>query len=148
MSLIAQLSSPAVLRRVLAFDALSGAGTGVLHLLLAPMLSTWLGLPETLLQASGIAIFGFVALAAWLAFQASPPRGALMAIVALNFAWAIGCLWLAFGGAVSAAPWGVVYLLVQAVVVFVLAELQWMGLRRLTDTSRRHNEKSGPKAAL
>lgn len=137
MSLIAQLSSPAVLRRVLAFDAISGAGTGALHLLLAPLLSMWLGLPEVLLHASGIAIFGFVALAGWLAFQASPPRGALMALVALNFAWAIGCLWLLFGGAVSATPLGVVYLLVQAAVVLVLAELQWMGARRLTDTSRQ-----------
>jgi hypothetical protein len=137
MSLTAQLSSPAVLRRVLAFDAVSGAGTGALHLLLAPVLSTWLGLPEALLQTSGIAIFAFVLLAGWLARQASPPRGPLMVIVLLNLAWAVACLWLVFGAPVNATPLGVVYLVVQAVVVFVLAELEWMGLRGLARSDQQ-----------
>ena len=137
MSLTAQLSSPTVLRRVLAFDAVSGAGTGVLHLLLAPLLSTWLGLPEALLQASGVAIFAFVLLAGWLALQTSPPRGALMGIALLNFAWAIACLWLAFGGAVNPTPLGMAYLLVQAAVVLVLAELEWMGWRQLASADRQ-----------
>lgn len=131
MSLTAQLSSPTVLRRVLAFDAISGAGTGVLHLLLASVLATWLGLPQALLQASGVAIFAFVLLAAWLARQATVPRGPLMVIVLLNVAWAIACAWLALGGAVQPTPLGVAYLLVQAVVVLVLAELEWMGWRQL-----------------
>lgn len=136
MSITSQLSSPAVLRRVLAFDALSGAGTGVLHLLLASTLSTWLGLPEALLQASGVAIFAFVVLAGWLALHAAPPRVPLMALVLLNFAWALGCLWLAFGAAINPTPLGMAYLLVQAVVVFVLAELQWMGWRELATGER------------
>ena len=131
MSLTTQLSSITVLRRVLAFDAVSGAATGALHLLLATLLYTWLGLPEALLQASGVAIFAFVLLAGWLALQASPPRGPLMAIVLLNVAWAIACLWLAFGGAVNPTPLGFAYLLVQAAVVFVLAALEWMGWRQL-----------------
>ena len=137
MSLTAQLSSPAVLRRVLAFDALSGAGTGALHLLLAPLLSTWLGLPGPLLQASGVAIFAFVLLAGWLALQASPPRGPLMVIVLLNVAWALGCVWLAFGGAAAPTSLGVAYLLVQAVAVLALAELEWMGWRALARTDRQ-----------
>lgn len=136
MSLTAQLSSPTVLRRVLAFDAISGAGTGVLHLLLASVLATWLGLPEALLQASGVAIFAFVLLAAWLARQATVPRGPLMVIVSLNVAWAIACAWLALGGAVQPTPLGVAYLLVQAVVVLVLAELEWMGWRQLRASER------------
>lgn len=136
MSLAAQLSSPTVLRRVLAFDAASGAGTGVLHLLLAPLLSTWLGLPEALLQASGVAIFAFVVLAGWLALQTSPPRAPLMAIVVLNFAWAIACLWLAFGAVVNPTPLGMAYLLVQAAVVLLLAELEWMGWRQLATDQR------------
>lgn len=131
MAHFSQLTSPAVLRRVLAFDALSGAATGALHLGLASTLAAWLGLPEILLQASGTAIFAFVALAGWLALQASPARGALMALVLLNCAWAVACLWLVFGGAVALTPLGLAYLLVQAVVVLVLAEWQWMGWRQL-----------------
>lgn len=130
------LSSLTVLRRVLAFDAVSGAATGALHLLLASTLANWLGLPGTLLQASGVAIFAFVSLAGWLALQAAPPRGPLMLIVLLNGLWALGCLWLAFGGVFDPTPLGLAYLLVQAVVVFVLAELQWMGWRRLGSQER------------
>ena len=131
MSITSRLSSAAVLRRVLAFDAVSGAATGGLHLLLTPLLSTWLGLPEALLQASGVAIFAFVLLAGWLALQAAPPRGPLMVIVLLNVAWAIACLGLAFGGGLDPTPLGVAYLLVQAVVVLVLADLEWLGWRQL-----------------
>ena len=134
---LSRLGSPAVLRRVLAFDALSGAATGVLHLLLASALSIWLGLPAALLQASGVAIFAFVALAGWLALQAAPPRVPLMAIVLLNLAWALACLWLAFGGTVAPTPLGQGYLLVQAVVVFLLAELQWTGWRQLPRVAPR-----------
>jgi hypothetical protein len=130
MSLIASLTSPIGLRRVLAFDALSGAGTGVLQLGLTGLLSQWLGLSEALLQGSGIAIFAFVALAGWLAMQTQPPRAALATIVVGNFAWVVGCVALAFGGAPGVTGIGVAYLLFQAVVVLVFAELQWMGLRR------------------
>ena len=137
MSLTAQLSSPTTLRRVLAFDAVSGAGTGVLHLWMAPVLASWLGLPEALLQASGVAIFAFVLLAGWLALQASPPRVPLTAIVLLNVAWALGCVWLAFGGESAPSSLGVAYLVVQAVSVLALAELEWMGLRGLTRTGRQ-----------
>ncbi|MGE0097652.1 MAG: hypothetical protein AB7S86_04825 [Hydrogenophaga sp.] len=130
MSLIASLTSPAGLRRVLAFDALSGAATGALQLGLTGLLSQWLGISEALLQGAGIAIFAFVALAAWLALQATPPRGALAVLVIGNLAWVAGCLALVFGGAPGVTGLGVGYLLFQAVVVLVLAELQWMGLRR------------------
>ena len=62
MSLISSLTSPAGLRRVLGFDALSGTATGALQLSLTGLLSSWLGLSAPLLQGSGIAIFAFVAL--------------------------------------------------------------------------------------
>ncbi len=130
MSLIASLTSPAGLRRVFAFDALSGAATGALQLGLTGLLAQWFGLSASLLQGSGIAIFAFVALAGWLALQSAPPRLALGALVIGNFAWAIGCLALAFGGAPGVTGLGVAYLVFQAGVVLILAELQWMGLRR------------------
>lgn len=130
MSVFAYLTSSAGLRRVLAFDAISGVGTGLLQLMASGPLSQWLGLPEPLLRASGIGIFAFVALAAWLAMQRTPLRAGLAVLVIGNFAWAIGCLWLALGGASGASSLGVAYLMVQVVVVAALAELQWMGLRQ------------------
>lgn len=130
MSVLAYFTSPAGLRRVLAFDAISGVGTGLLQLAASGLLSGWLGLSEPLLRTSGIAIFAFVALAAWLAMQRTPSRAGLAVLVIGNFAWAIGCLWLALGGAAGVTSVGVAYLMVQVLVVAALAELQWMGLRQ------------------
>lgn len=129
MSVFTHLTSPAGLRRVLWFDAISGIGTGVLHVVASGPLSQVLGLPEALLRASGVAIFAFVTLAAWLAMQPTPSRGGLSLIVIGNFAWSAGCVWLVLGGVSGATALGVGYLLVQAAVVALLAELQWMGLR-------------------
>ncbi|PKO64162.1 MAG: hypothetical protein CVU22_25480 [Betaproteobacteria bacterium HGW-Betaproteobacteria-16] len=130
MSVLAHFTSPAGLRRVLAFDAISGVGTGLLQLAATGLLSGMLGLSETLLRSSGIAIFAFVALAAWLAMQRTPSRAGLAVLVLGNFAWAIGCLALALGGAPGVTSVGVAYLMVQVLVVAALAELQWMGLRQ------------------
>lgn len=130
MSLIASLTSPAGLRRVLWADALSGSGTAVLHLALAGALSTLLGLPGALLSASGMLLLLYVALAGALALQATPSRALLGTLVVGNFAWALACLALLFGGLVSPTPLGQAYLVVQAVAVLVLAELQWTALRR------------------
>jgi hypothetical protein len=130
MSLLNTLTSATGLRRVLAFDAISGAGTGALQLGLTGLLSQYLGLSASLLQGSGFAIFVFVALAGWLAMQSAPPRAVLAALVVGNFAWVAACLALLLGGAPAVTSLGVAYLIVQAVVVLVLAELQWMALRR------------------
>ncbi len=130
MSLIASLTSPAGLRRVLWADALSGSGSAALHLVLTGSLSSLLGLPGALLIGSGIALLAYVALAGSLALQTVPSRALLGALVLGNFAWVIGCLALLFGGLVSPTPLGQAYLVVQAVAVLVLAELQWMAMRR------------------
>ena len=130
MSLVNTLTSPAGLRLVLWADALSGSATAVLHLALAASLSALLGLPTGLLSASGILLLLYVALAGSLALQSLPSRALLGVLVIGNFAWVAACLVLLFGGSVSPTPLGEAYLVVQAVAVLVLAELQWMALRR------------------
>lgn len=130
MSLVSSLTSPLGLRRVLWADALSGSGTAAMHLALAGSLSPLLGLPTGLLTASGVLLLLYVALAGTLALQPTPQRTLLGMLVLGNFAWVAACLALLFGAAVSPTPLGQAYLVVQAVAVFVLAELQWTALRR------------------
>lgn len=130
MSLIDQLTSPAGLRRVLWADALSGSATTALHLALAGPLAAWLGLPAGLIHASGFALLLYVVLAGSLALQAAPSRAGLQLLVAGNFAWVVACVALLLSGAWSPTPLGQAYLVVQALAVLVLAELQWMALRR------------------
>jgi hypothetical protein len=122
-------NSPRFLPTVLWADAASGAGTAALQLLAAGMLAPLLGIPAWLLTASGVALLVYMALAAWLANAQPVPRGQLMLLIAGNWLWVAGCLVLLFAGSgVTALGQG--YLVMQAVAVAVLAELQWMGLRR------------------
>jgi multisubunit Na+/H+ antiporter MnhB subunit len=126
MSLFA---SPHFLRRVLALDAVAGAGTALLHLLGAGALAPLLGLPHGLVVASGITLIVYVATAAYLASCEPVPRGPVWALIAGNWAWVLACLALLFGGA-AGTVYGQAWLVMQAVAVAVLAELEWMGVRR------------------
>jgi hypothetical protein len=129
-SLIASLTSVAGLRRVLWADAASGSAMGLLHLGAPALLADLLGVSPTLLTASGWLLLPFVVLAGWQALQRQPSRGALTLLVVGNFAWVAGSAAVVFGtGLVSGAP-GMAYVGVQALAVLVLAELQWMALRR------------------
>jgi len=122
--------SPRQLRRVLAFDALSGATTAVLHLTLGASLAVWFGLSEGLVAALGWACLGYVALAGLLARQSLPSRTGVMAMVLANLAGAAVCLTLAWGGS-AVTPLGQAYLTAIAVAVLVLADLEFLGWRAL-----------------
>lgn len=121
--------SPRLPRAVLWADAISGVATALLHLALPDVLAPWLGLAPSLLLGSAVALVAFAVLAASLASRAAPPRGPVLVLAFGNIAWAIGCLALLFAG-VAGTAMGQAYLLVQAVAVGVLGELQWLAVRR------------------
>jgi hypothetical protein len=122
MSLFA---SPRFLSRVMAADAVSCAATGALQLIFGTALARWTGLPAPLL------------LATWMASRALPPRRLIGLVVAGNFAWAAACIGLLAVAGASIGSFGWAWVLAQAVVVVVFAELQWMGLR--------HSRATGPR---
>ncbi len=130
MSLIASLTSPAGLRRVLWADAVAGTGMGLLHLGAPALLADLLGISSTLLTASGWLLMPFVVLAGWLALQRQPARGALTLLVVGNFAWVAASAVVVFSSSLVPGTLGMAYVGVQALAVLVLAELQWMALRR------------------
>lgn len=125
------LSSSSTLRAVVWFDAFTGVLLGALHLLLTASLAEWLGLPQNLLTVSGVMLLGYAALAITLARAPSMPRGGLWVLIVGNFAWALASLGLLLGSTVTPTLLGQGYLLVHVVSVAMLAELQWMGVRRL-----------------
>lgn len=122
--------SASTLRRVLWLDAASGLGMGLSHLVLADPLSGWTGIPAAWLQAAALVVLGAASLAAWLATRAEPPAGGVKLLAAGNFAWVAASLWLAFGAGLSLTTLGLGWVLAQAVVVLVMAELEWAGARR------------------
>jgi hypothetical protein len=129
------LASPRFLPRVMTADALSCAATGALQVGLTDMLARLTGLPASLLIGTGVFLLAYAVLAAWMAARAVPPRRLVGLVIVGNLAWALGGVALLASDLVAHTMLGTAWVLVQAVVVVVLAELQWMGLRA-TRTAR------------
>ncbi len=120
------------LRKVLIADAATSAAAGLLLIGGADLLSGLLGLPSGLLFWSGVALFPFVAALVMVARANAAPAGVIPAIIAINFAWIAGSLFVAFGPIFAPTLIGKVFVCAQAAAVFLLAELQVMGLRRIS----------------
>ncbi|HZY20377.1 MAG TPA: hypothetical protein VFE82_18040 [Ramlibacter sp.] len=122
------LASPTFLRRVLWADAASCLASGAVQLAALEALPALLGLPRALLLESGLFLLAYALVVGWVATRPQPPR-ALVALFAIgNAGWAVGCAlavaWLA------PTALGVAWVAMQAATVLVLADLQWLGLRR------------------
>lgn len=121
--------SVSTLRRVLGLDAACGIGLGLSHLALAGSLSTWTGIPANWLQVTALIVIVVASTAGWLAARTEPPVGGVRLLAAGNFAWVAASLWLAFGSGLPLTGLGLGWVLAQALVVLVMAELEWAGAR-------------------
>lgn len=124
-------ASPQFLRRVLWADAATGVGTAVLHCEFADALAPVLGLPANLLFGSGVALGAFVLFIAWIASRRTIPAGPVWALIAANIVWVLGCVALLAGSWVAPTALGTGFLIVQAVFVGVVVELEWIGVRKI-----------------
>ena len=120
------------LRRVLIADAVASAATGLLMLLAANPLEQWLALPSGMLRAAGASLLPFAAIVAWLGLRETISRAGVWIVIALNAHWVIDSVALLFTSWVQPALLGYAFVLAQAAAVAVLAELEYVGLRRAT----------------
>jgi hypothetical protein len=118
------------LRQVLVIDAVSAGAMGVALWALAGPLGTLTNLPEALLAEAGLVLFPFAAFVGYLASRSVPPRIGVWIVIALNVVWAVDSLVLLVSGWVEPNLLGHAFVIGQAVVVAVLAELEYVGLRR------------------
>jgi hypothetical protein len=118
------------LRRTLAADATISGGTGVLMAAGAGFLQELLGVPGALLRYAGLSLLPFAALVAYLAMRGRLPRAGVWSVILLNVAWVAASVLLLLGGWIAPNALGFAFIAGQAVVVAVLAELQYVGLRR------------------
>jgi hypothetical protein len=125
-------SNTTFLRRVLIADAAASAATGLLMLIAANPLEQWLALPAGLLRAAGASLLPFAAIVAWLGVRETISRAGVWAVIALNTIWVVDSVALLFTSWVQPAVLGYVFVLAQAAAVAVLAELEYVGLRRAT----------------
>jgi hypothetical protein len=124
------IKSSALLRRVLLTDAACSAGMGVVLLALAPTLAGLLNLPASLLSEAGAVLLPFAAFVGYLATREQPARIGVWAVIALNIVWVVDSVLLLLGDGVAPNALGNVFIMGQAAVVALLAQLELLGLRK------------------
>jgi len=132
-SLVSSFTTPSsLLRKALLADAVLSGLTGLLLLLAAGPLAAPLGLPVGLLRWSGVILIPFATFVAWLRAQERVQRPLVFAVVACNALWALDSMLLLFTGWIEPTLPGELFVAGQAIAVAVLAELEFVGLRRST----------------
>ena len=124
-------SSPtAKLRRTILLDGVVSGATGLLLVAGAGMTAAWRGIPPAVLRLTGIVLLAFACGVLYLATREDLPRPAVLAVILLNALWVAGSLLLVAAGWLSLTTVGMVFVILQALVVAAFAEMQYVGLRR------------------
>jgi hypothetical protein len=118
------------LRRVLLLDAVVSGACGLLMVLGAGTLGPALELPPGLLRWAGAALLPFAAAVGVLATRPAVAPRSVLALVAVNAAWVVASVAILLAGVVRPNALGVAFVVAQALVVALFAELQYAGLRR------------------
>jgi hypothetical protein len=121
------------LRRAILADAIFSGASALLLSLSAGALAPLLNLPEALLRETGLFLVAYAALVGWLGTRPSTPKALVWIVIAGNAAWMLSSIALLFSGAVMPNLLGEAAVAMQAIVVGVFAELQYVGLRRSGD---------------
>lgn len=126
------MSHPATfLRRVLAVDAIGCVAMGAAMIAGASFAAPLLGVAATLLEGAGLALLPFAAFVGWLASRETPPAAGVWAVILINALWVIDSLLVAAGTWAPPTTLGSVLIVGQALAVATLAELEYVGLKRL-----------------
>jgi hypothetical protein len=118
------------LRRAIQADAIFSGLSAVLLTFGAGEFAPLLNLPEALLRETGLFLIGYAALVGWLGTRPTMPKLPVTIVIAGNAAWTLASIALLFSTAISPNLLGEAAVAMQAIVVGVLAELQFIGMRR------------------
>ena len=118
------------LRRAIQADAIFSGVSALLLTFGAGALAPWLNLPEALLRETGVFLIAYAALVGWLGARQSMPKPLVVIVISGNAAWTLASIGLLFSGAVTPNLLGEAFVVIQAIAVGVLAELQYIGLRK------------------
>ena len=121
------------LRRAIQADAIFSGVSALLLTFGADALAPWLNLPEALLREIGLFLIAYAALVGWLGTRQSMPKPLVVIVISGNAAWTLASIALLFSGAVTPNLLGEAFVVIQAIAVGVLAELQYIGLRKSAD---------------
>lgn len=114
---------------VLADGGLSGVMAALLIAASNP-LSGLLGLPAALLFWAGVSLLPWTAALLLLGRREPVSQGGVETVIAVNALWVLGSIVVLAGGFFEPTALGYAFVIAQGVVVALLAEVQFMGLRR------------------
>ena len=123
-------SYPHFLRHVLIADAIASGATGALMILGAGFLSGLLAIPGGLVFEAGLILVPYVLLVAIVASRPVIPVKPVWFIIACNALWVLGSVFLLVSGLIAPNALGYAFVILQAAVVAVFGELQYVALRR------------------
>jgi hypothetical protein len=118
------------LRYALLADAIASGATGLLLIVGAGLLESFTNIPVALAREAGLVLIPYVAFVATVGTRENIMRGAVWAIIAANAVWALASVALLVSGWIAPNVLGVIFVAMQAAVVAVFGELQFIGLRR------------------
>ena len=134
-------ASPCFLRYVLLADAVSCAACGALQVAATEPVAQLLALPSALLLETGLFLLVYAAVVAFVGTRTPVPRTIVGLCIVGNLGWALACVLLLASGTLHPSAWGTAYVVMQAVTVVLLAELQWLGLRQAQPERILNNER-------
>ena len=124
------INSSIFLRGALLADAIASGVMGLLLAIAATPLESLLALPDAFLREAGVLLIPYALFVGYLGSRARLPVGLAWLIVARNTVYALASFALLLGHWLSPNLLGELFIAAQAVVVGVLAELQYIGMRR------------------
>lgn len=118
------------LRRAIVGDAVITGAMAALLVAAAGLLGPLLNLPEVFLREIGIFLIVYALLVGFLGTRETMPKLAVCLVIAANALWAVDSIALLFTNWVQPNALGQAFVVAQAVAVAVIAELQYIGLRK------------------
>jgi hypothetical protein len=118
------------LRYVLWADAISCLVCGILQVALTGPLSSYFGLSENLLMGTGVFLLVYGAVVAFLATRKQVPGAIIGLLIVGNIAWGVLAVATLLGGDARITLLGKGYVTAQALTVLILAQLQYLLIRR------------------
>jgi hypothetical protein len=124
------MNRPNFLRYALLADAIASGATGALLIVGAGLLDGLLGLPVAVMRVAGMLLIPYVAFVVYVGTREHISRTAAQTVIALNIVWTVCSICLLLTDYVAPKALGTAFVIAQAAVVAVFAELQFIGLRR------------------
>ena len=119
-----------LLRRALAADAIGSGISAVLLLSSTTLMAGLTGLSAFFIEIVSFVLFPFAAWVGYLALQRNPSRTQVWCVIGVNALWVLESALLLFNSWAQLTLLGVVLVIAQAIAVGVIAELEYVGIRR------------------